>query len=431
MSTVPISPGRQLVHLLVVDGPDKGRMFFIRPGRECLIGRVAAADLHLTDPGSSSRHCLVRNAGDVAFVEDLKSRNGTRVNGDRIDSRVLDENGTLKIGASTIELNWVATEREVPLASVETNFAPTLLESQRTSAQLPGVESVGGSTIVGADQLVLFRAAQKQLGNTICDHMLLEVAGMGSLGFVFRAKHIPTRRELALKLIPHAGIRTPLLLERFLRETRTDLDVPGAVRLISAGDTEDQAFISMDFVRGRSLQSMIESEKKFTLPEAAGIILSVCNTLQAAHEAGAIHRDIKPANILVLEDGRTALLDLGMGRKHDAEGRSILTRDDRLDSVAFTSPEITRQIEPDARADIYALAAVLFAMLSGHRPFSAKSHIELIRKIRWENPPNLSEVKTEVPAALSALVTQAMEKEAAARPGDMAAFAKALKEAVG
>lgn len=431
MPQVPSSSDKQLAQLIVVDGPDKGKMFFIKPGKECLIGRVAAADLRLTDPGSSSRHCQVRNAGDMVFVEDLKSSNGTKVNGDRIDSRVLDENGTIKIGNSTIELNWVATEREVPLAAVESNFAPTLLESQRTSAQLPNVESVGGSTIVGADQLVLFRAAQKLLGNTIADHMLLEVVGMGSLGFVFRAKHIPTRQEVALKLIPHNSIRTPLLLERFLKETRTDLDIPGAVRLISTGDTDDHAFVAMSFVRGRSLQVMIENEKKFTLAEAGGIILSICKTLEAAHEAGVIHRDIKPANIVVLEDGSTALLDLGMGRKHDLEGRSILTRDDRLDSVAFTSPEITRQIEPDGRADIYALAAVLFAMLSGHRPFSAKSHIELIRKVRWENPPNLSEVKTDVPAALSALVAQCMEKEAHARPADVGAFAKELRSNLG
>ena len=449
---VPNSPDRQLAQLIVLDGPDKGKMFFIKPGKECLIGRVPAADLRLTDPGSSGRHCLVRNAGDVVFVEDLKSRNGTKVNGDRIDSRVLDDNGKIQIGTSTIELNWVATEREVPLSAVENNFAPTLLESDRTSAQMNSVESVGGSTIVGADQLVLFRAAQKQLGSTLADHMLLEVVGMGNLGFVFRAKHIPTRQERALKLIPHSSIRTPALLERFLRETRTDLDVPGAVRLVATGTgdfpddkegsgggggsgmvtpktstSDSHAYVAMSFIRGRSLQGMIENEKKFELAEAAAIILSVCDTLKLAHEAGVIHRDIKPANILVLEDGKTALLDLGMGRKHDLEGRSILTRDDRLDSVAFTSPEITRQIEPDGRADVYALAAVLFAILSGHRPFSAKSHIELIRKIRWENPPNLSEVKTEIPAALSALVAQCMEKDAAARPDDIPAFAAALK----
>jgi len=191
--------------------------------------------------------------------------------------------------------------------------------------------------------------------------------------------------------------------------------------------SDSHAYVAMSFIRGRSLQGMIENEKKFELAEAAAIILSVCDTLKLAHEAGVIHRDIKPANILVLEDGKTALLDLGMGRKHDLEGRSILTRDDRLDSVAFTSPEITRQIEPDGRADIYALAAVLFAILSGHRPFSAKSHIELIRKIRWENPPNLSEVKTEIPAGLSALVAQCMEKDAAARPADIAAFSKELR----
>src|SRR3954466_13790353 len=133
MPTVVDSVEKQLVHLLVVSGPDKGKMFFIKPGKEALIGRAPGVDLRLTDGGASGKHCLVRSAGDVVFVEDLKSRNGTKVNGETISNRVLDEKGTLQIGNTPIELSWAATGREVPLSSVETNFAPTLLETATSS----------------------------------------------------------------------------------------------------------------------------------------------------------------------------------------------------------------------------------------------------------------------------------------------------------
>jgi serine/threonine-protein kinase len=156
----------------------------------------------------------------------------------------------------------------------------------------------------------------------------------------------------------------------------------------------------------------------------------VSKTLEAAHAQGIVHRDVKPSNILVLADNSTALLDLGMGPKHDPEGKSILIRDERLDSVAYFSPEITRQSAVDGRADVYSLAAVLFALLCGHRPFSAKSHIELIRKIRWEGAPNLAELKPDLPATLCAEIARAMEKDAAARHATASEFATAVAASV-
>ncbi|HYG75406.1 MAG TPA: FHA domain-containing serine/threonine-protein kinase [Planctomycetota bacterium] len=429
MNNVPTSPAKQLIHLLVVSGPDKGKNYFIQPRREALIGRVPAADLRLSDPNSSGRHCLVRSAGDIAFIEDLNSSNGTFVNGEPISSRILDERGTLKIGTTIIELNFVATERAVPLAAVQTDFAPTLLESN-TTARMNRIDVVGGSTIIGADQLALFRAAQKQLGSMIGDFLLLEVVGMGSLGFVFRAKKMKTREEVALKAISRASLRTEKLLKRFLEETKTGLTIPGAVKLLDKGEDPGYGYITMELTRGRSLQAAVENEKKFTLAEACGIILSVAGTLQAAHAQGLVHRDVKPANILCMEDGSTRLLDLGMGRKSDAEGKSILAKDERLESVVFMSPELTRQAELDARADVYSLGATLYCILSGHRPFSGKNHVELIRKIRWESPPLVSDSRKDVPPALAAVIARALEKEAPARFHSMDEFAAALSAAL-
>jgi len=417
------TPEKQLIHLIVTDGPDKGKMFFVKPKREAVIGRVSGADLRLNDSNTSARHCVVRSGGDVAFIEDLDSSNGTYVNGEVINSRVVDEDATIRIGNTTIALTWVATEREVPLAAVEMKFAPTLLER---TAQFKRPDSVGGSTIIGADQLVLFRSAQKQLGSMIGEYMLLEVVGMGSLGFVFRAKKMKTREEVATKVIPRARIRSEKLLQRFLSECRTDLKVPGAATLLATGEDAEAGFVTMELLRGRSLQAAVDNERKFTPVEACAIIRSVAKTLSHAHAMGIVHRDVKPANILMMDDSSTRLLDLGMGRKSDSDGRSIVAGDERLESAVFTSPELTRQTELDARADIYSLAATLFCILSGHRPFSAPTYVELIRAIRWESPPLLSDVRPDISAALSAAVARAMEKDVAARYATMDDFSAAL-----
>ncbi|MCY3023813.1 MAG: serine/threonine protein kinase, partial [Planctomycetota bacterium] len=158
-----------------------------------------------------------------------------------------------------------------------------------------------------------------------------------------------------------------------------------------------------------------------------------------------VHRDLKPANIMLPEgaapaqdagaagtQGRPVLLDLGMGRKTDAEGKNILSKGDRLDAVAYYSPELTRVIgRVDGRTDMYSLAATLLSALTGQKPFTAPTHIELVRSIRYESPPALASLRPDVPPALAAAIARATGREAASRYGDMLEFSRALKDAVG
>jgi len=431
MATPPRDSAHQVVHLLVVSGPDKGRMFFLKPKKEARIGRAPSCDLRLTDPGVSARHCVVRSAGDLAFVEDLKSRNGTRVNGETTTTRVLDGNGRLEVGTSVIELNWVATEREVPLGAVTSPGAPTLLNDPGATLALRRPEVIVGSTIVGAQQLQELRRAEGLLGNTVGDYMLLEVLGVGGMGFVYRAKNVKAHNEVALKLIARAAARTPKLLDRFLKECRTGLQVPGAVRLLATGTDGDFSFLAMDLARGRSLQALVDAGRKLSAAAVAAVVAPVCDTLHAAHAQGLIHRDLKPASILVPDDGAPVLLDLGVAKKTDAEGRSIIDKSDRLESAAFNSPELTREVRSaDGRADVYSLAATAFFALTGQRPFTAATHIELVRKIRWESPPLLTGLRPDTPPALSGVIGSAMEKEPERRYADVRAFAAAFQAAL-
>lgn len=429
-----IPNAKQVVHLLVSAGPDKGQMFFLKPTQEALIGRVPGAELRLTDPGVSGRHCLIRSAGDMVFIEDLNSRNGTQVNGEPATTRVLDENGRLEVGSSVIELTWVATESELPLGAVASPAAPTLLEGSGRAADTSGrgnTARLPDSTMAGMQQLQEFRQAQTLLGTTVCGHLLLEVIGVGPLGFVYRARNTQTREDAALKLIRRSAARAPQMLERFLGECRADLRIPGAARLLATGGDKDYCFLAMEYVRGRSWQTLLDSGTTFTPVEAVNIAVPLCETLHAAHALGVVHRELKPANIMVREDAPAILLDLGLGKKTDSEGRSIVAKDERLETLSYTSPELTRESHTvDGRADGYALAAVLFRALSGQRPFTAPTRIELVRKIRWDAAPLLNSLRADVPQALAAAIARALEKEAPLRYPHMLDFAAALKQSV-
>ncbi|MCY3024098.1 MAG: serine/threonine-protein kinase, partial [Planctomycetota bacterium] len=207
----------------------------------------------------------------MVFVEDLNSRNGTRVNGEPASVRVLDENGRIEIGASVIELSWVATESAVPLGAVASAAAPTLLDDLGKTTTLRRADEPAGSTVLGAQQLQELRAAQGRLGQTIGDFILLEVVGVGGMGFVYRAKNTKLRTEVALKLIARASAKTPRLLDRFLQECRTDPQVPGAARLLGTGLGERDAYVAMEFVHGRNLQSLVDAGRRFTAADIVAI----------------------------------------------------------------------------------------------------------------------------------------------------------------
>ena len=424
---------KRVVHLLVASGPDAGRMFFLKMGKEAMIGRAPTADLRLTDAGVSSRHCVVRSAGDMIFVEDLGSRNGIRINGEAAAVRVLDSDGKIELGTSVIELKWAVTEAEVPLASVVSPAAPTLLENTGTTQRLQtsAFPRVSGpnSTHLDDDQMQEFRAAKGMLGQTIAGYLLLEPIGIGATGPVFRAKRVKDRAEVALKLIRKTDAKTPELLDTFLKDTRTELQIPGAANIIEVGKSEKYAHIAMELFRGRELQAIVADNMKYTPAEIVKLAGPLCATLAAAHAKGVLHRDIRPSNILVQADGAPILLELGLARKRNTEGKPIFTiRDDPMSRVRYLSPEITRTGQLDGRADMFSLAATFYFAITGAPPFQAKTPLELIRKIRWEDVAPLT--GEHVPEAFSKAMGRALIKEPDQRYASVLDFAKALKDAL-
>jgi serine/threonine-protein kinase len=158
---------------------------------------------------------------------------------------------------------------------------------------------------------------------------------------------------------------------------------------------------------------------------------SLCNTLHAAHAFGVFHCDVKPASIVVREDGTPVLLDLGLPRRVDAEGRGLLRKDERLGNLIAIAPELTQEdASADARTDVYSLATALYCAVSGQPPIQAPTRAEFLREIRSEAPPLLNTLRADAPQRLAEALARAMEKEPARRFNNMLDFAAALKQAV-
>lgn len=421
------APDKNVIHLIVRSGPDSGKMYFLKPKRDALIGRAIASDLRLTDGSASQKHCVVRSGGDVAFVQDLNSSNGTRINGERVvGEQMVDEDVVLEIGTSVVELSWVETESEVPLSAVESAGAPTLLEKTGDTARLQRY-SGPGSTLGDAAGLVDFRNAQKAQGKMVGSFMLLEVIGVGGMGFVYRAKNFKSREDVALKLIPFDRFRTEELRKKFASEIRKGLQFDGAARILLVGEVDESLYVVSDFVKGRSLESLVETGRKFSPVEVVRFGKELSAVLQAAHEKGVVHGAITPSSVILTEDGKAALIDLGLGRRTDGEGKYVLTGDERLGLMSFRSPEQTREIpELNTSTDVYSLAATLYFLLTEHRPYSAETRLELARKIRWDDLAPVSKYRQDVSDSLVKTLTRALEKESDRRFKTAAEFGAAL-----
>ncbi|VTS07246.1 serine threonine protein kinase : Putative serine/threonine protein kinase OS=Gemmata sp. Wa1-1 PE=4 SV=1: Pkinase [Tuwongella immobilis] len=191
------------------------------------------------------------------------------------------------------------------------------------------------------------------------------------MGTVYKGRHRQSGLLVAIKIIPPATSRNPVLLRRFEQEFRAAsmLDHPNIVKAIEYNGLGQSPFLVMEFVDGESLGQKIERDGPMPEMDAIRILAQVCQGLHRAHKQGLIHRDVKPDNILVTADGVAKLTDLGLVK--DVEGEMNLTRTGRgLGTPHFMAPEQFRNAKNvDVRSDIYSLGATLYMMVTGEIPF--------------------------------------------------------------
>jgi serine/threonine-protein kinase len=247
---------------------------------------------------------------------------------------------------------------------------------------------------------------------------LEEVIGRGGMSTVYRATDELLGRPVAVKVLLAALLeQDPTYAARFEREARAAaaLASSAVVTVFDTGVDEDGGqYIVMEYIPGLSLAQMLADERPLEISEAVRIAERVADALRAAHAAEILHRDIKPANVMVAQDGTVKLLDFGIARRPD--GTTLTQAASVLGTAAYMAPERALGQPGDARADIYSLGCLLYAMLTGRPPFTGEVSAAVLHQQINADPAPPSRLRTGIPKALDALVLAMLAKAPEARP---------------
>ena len=208
-------------------------------------------------------------------------------------------------------------------------------------------------------------------------YRVIGLLGRGGMGEVYRATDLALAQSVALKILPEDAATNEQLLERFHSEVRIARQVshPNVCRVYDLGEADGVPFISMEYVDGEDLASLLQRIGRLPSDKALEIARKLCAGLAAAHERGVIHRDLKPQNIMLNKRGEVIIMDFGLAavadQLHGAEARN--------GTPAYMAPEQLRGDSVTAKSDIYALGLIFYELFTGKRPYQASSVAELIR----------------------------------------------------
>ncbi|MEZ0581004.1 Stk1 family PASTA domain-containing Ser/Thr kinase [Nocardioides sp. MH1] len=248
----------------------------------------------------------------------------------------------------------------------------------------------------------------------------------GGMASVYEAHDIRLDRAVAIKIM-HAGLGDSTsgdeeFAARFVREARAAarLSHPNVVAVYDQGEDAGTVYLAMELVPGHTLRDTIAKEAPMSPERALAILDPVMSALASAHRAGLVHRDVKPENVLIADDGRIKVADFGLARAVSAETQHTATGGVLIGTVSYLAPELVVDGKADARADVYAVGVILYELLTGHKPHTGESPIQVAYKHVHEDVPAPSEEVRGIPAYVDALVARATTRDRTLRPADAA-----------
>ncbi|NVI99986.1 protein kinase [Myxococcus sp. AM009] len=289
----------------------------------------------------------------------------------------------------------------------------------------------------GTDLLTVAPAVDRMLGRVVAGRFrILRRLGQGGMGSVYLAEQVGIGQQVAMKFLNSGLSMDPDVARRFLNEAKSYARVahPNAVTLHDFGqDEEGSLYISMEYVEGNDLKSLLATGGRLALDEAVDIVLQVADVLAHAHARQVIHRDLKPENIMVRQGMRgwhVKVLDFGIARITDGATRLTL-QGSVAGTPRYMSPEQAMGLDVDARADVYAVGIVLFELLTGRQPFDGTSISEIMQKQVHQPMPRLAQAVADLQhPAVDAVIQKATAKRREERHATMEAFASDLVNAL-
>jgi len=255
-------------------------------------------------------------------------------------------------------------------------------------------------------------------------YRIVGLLGRGGMGEVYRADDLKLGQPVALKFLPAAMQQDQERLDRFLNEVRTALKVthPNICRVYDIGEVDGQHYLSMEYVDGEDLASLLRRIGRLPQDKAVQIARQLCAGLAAAHEQGILHRDLKPANVMIDGRGRAKITDFGLAGF--AEG--IVGAEVRAGTPQYMSPEQHAAKEVTPRSDIYSLGLLLYELCTGKRAFEGGSAAEIKKLQELSMPTSPSSHVEGLDPAVERIILRCMESDPGQRPASALAVAASL-----
>jgi serine/threonine-protein kinase len=277
-------------------------------------------------------------------------------------------------------------------------------------------------------------------GTELGPYRIEELIGAGGMGEVYRARDSRLHREVAIKVLPAAYAADGERLWRFEQEARAAgaLNHPNLLTLHDVGTVAGQPYIVTELLDGETLRARI-ARGPIPVARACATAADLARGLAAAHARGIVHRDLKPENVMLTRDGRVKILDFGLAKLRppeagadDATVAAPLKTEAQtvMGTAGYMAPEQVRGEPADGRADLFALGAILFELLTGKRAFARASYVETLNAILHDDPTAVEESSVSIPPSVAWIVRRCLEKAPDARFQSASDLAFALIAAV-
>jgi serine/threonine-protein kinase len=262
-------------------------------------------------------------------------------------------------------------------------------------------------------------------GQIIADrYRIVALAGRGGMGEVYRAEDLKLSQIVAIKFLPESVSKDAGALARFHAEVRIARTVshPNVCRMFDIGDMDGVTFLTMEYVDGEDLSSLVRRIGRLSTDKAAEIARQMCAGLAAAHDKGVIHRDLKPANIMLDGAGKVRITDFGLaGIAAMIEGADI-----RAGTPAYMAPEQLGGLEVTVKSDIYSLGLILYEIITGKRAFDATTLPELMRMREESRIPNPSTIVRDIDPMFERVILRCLATDPVLRPASALQVSAAL-----
>ncbi len=378
-----------------------------------------APTVDLTDSELSNQRVEARSVGDSRSGEildaDLEETLDTSQHpelGETTDFELLDRDDT-KPGAGPIDFaegQTVALDQGIAPAgkNAAVKAGGSSKEPADFSYDRPTMDSGNG-------RLARSSVRSGSLPDLPDDYEILSVLGRGGMGVVYKARHLPLDRLVALKMILHGANASKDQLNRFQREAEAAarLSHPNIVSIYEVGSHKGLPYFSLEFIQGRDLSDLMK-QQTMSETDAAMMLVQVARAVHYSHQMGILHRDLKPQNILLTEDGVPKVADFGLAKRLDDDGDQDTERTREgviVGTPGYMAPEQASGNAVGPPTDIYALGSILYYMMTGRPPFAAPTPLETVRQLIDQDPVWPSKLQTDLDKDLETICLKSLEKD--------------------